>query len=180
MTKIKLFSGIVELKDKLGNPTSTGFVQAEGVHAMVVEWGTETKIVALVFDTTASNKGHLRGAAVRLQALLKLPLLFHGCHHHVGELLAKKPWHKIFSKDPALDVKMFVNIKNVWRKVDTAAPIKMVNIPDEKERKELVELFSSLLVKENIALPFTAGRQSVLRLLTPRRSAPVLCLDCRL
>ena len=134
------------MTDEEGNVTSTGFAQVEAIHLKVVEWGTETKIVALVFDTTASNSGHLRGAAVRLQALLKLPLLFLGCRHHVGELLAKNPWHKIFGKDPAPDVKMFVNIKKVWPKVDTEAPNKLVNIPDEKERKDLLELLGNLLV----------------------------------
>ena len=39
-------------------------------------------------------------------------------------------------------VKMFVNIKKVWPKIDTAAPIKLVKL-DEKEREELVELPSS-------------------------------------
>ena len=64
-------------------------------------------------------------------------------------LFRKNTWHKIFRKDPAPDVKIFVNIKKVWPSVDTAADIKLVNIPDDKGRKELVDLFRDLLVKEN-------------------------------
>ena len=60
-----LIKGIVELINEEGNATSTGFAQAEAVYMKVMEWGTEGKIVALVFDTTASNKGHIRGAAIR-------------------------------------------------------------------------------------------------------------------
>ena len=62
--------------------------------------------------------------------------------------MAKNPWHKIFGKDPAPDVRMFVNFKKVWPRVDTSAAIKKVNIP-ELERVELVELFSTLLLREN-------------------------------
>ena len=135
-----LIQGIVDLQDEDGQTTSTGFAQAEAVHKKVVEWGTENKVVCLMFDTTASNSGHLRGAAIRLQSLLKRPLIFCGCRHHVGELFGKNTWHKIFGKDPAPDVKIFVNIKKVWPSVDTAADIKLVNIPDDKGRKELVDL----------------------------------------
>ena len=139
----------MELTDQEGNATSTGFAQAEAVYMKVMEWGTSTKIVALVFDTTASNSGHLRGAAIRLQGLLKCPLIFCGCRHHVGELLGKNTYHVIFGKDPAPDVKMFLNIKKFWSMVDTAAAPRLVDIPDEKERKELIELLTNLLVKEN-------------------------------
>ena len=43
---------------------------------------------------------------------------------------------------------MFVNFKKVWPRVDTSAAIKKVSIP-ELERVELVELFSTLLLREN-------------------------------
>ena len=46
-----LILGIVELTDEEGHTISTSFAQAEAIYLKVVEWGTETKIMALVFDT---------------------------------------------------------------------------------------------------------------------------------
>ena len=99
----------------------------------------------MVFDTTASNTGKHRGTAVRLSNLLKVPLFYHGCRHHVSELLAKNPWYAIYKKDPSPDVKMFVSLKAVWDDIDHQSPIKTVKLPGSKE---LVELFSSLLKKD--------------------------------
>ena len=55
-------------------------------------WGLLHKIIGVVFDTTASNTGVHRGAAILLeQALVETrstKRLFHlGCRHHVDELL---------------------------------------------------------------------------------------------
>ena len=98
-----------------------------------------------MFDTTASNTGKHKGAAFILQKLLQSPLFYHGCRHHISELLAKNPWHAIFKKDPAPDVRMFVSLKNIWEKIDQTAPIKQVTLANGKE---LVDLFSALLEKE--------------------------------
>lgn len=115
------------------------------IHQKIQEWEVGKRITTLVFDTTASNTGKHKGAAVLLHKLLKTPLFYHGCRHHVSELLAKNPWHVIFKKDPAPDVRMFVSLKTVWEKIDQTAPIKLVTLPN---RQELVDLFAALLEKD--------------------------------
>ena len=85
---------------------------------------------------------------IRLIRLVKRALFFLACRHHISELLAKNPWEASFGKSPAPDVKMFVKIKEHWPEVDTSLEVRTVNIPSEK-RKELLNLFRSLLEKED-------------------------------
>ena len=60
---------------------------------LLKEWQIDHKIIGLLFDTTASNTGVHRGAAILLEQELTTPqydnprLLLLGCRHHVDELL---------------------------------------------------------------------------------------------
>ena len=78
---------VAKFMDEEGNPTSTGKAQADAVLGQVKAWSVEENIVALVFDTTASNTGVHRGATVRLQAALGRPVFFLACRHHMSELV---------------------------------------------------------------------------------------------
>ena len=69
------FSGIEELINEDGNPTSTGLAQAQTVFEKVKQRNCQESIVGLSYGTTASNTGKDRGAMVRLQRLLDVPLL---------------------------------------------------------------------------------------------------------
>ena len=93
--------GIPELFDENGKPSSTGFVQADTIMKHINEWRISNNIAALCCDTTASNMGKFSGAAKRLQCMLKTPLMYHGCRHHVGELLARNCWYTLFEADPS-------------------------------------------------------------------------------
>ena len=137
---------MIELTNKDGNPTSTGQAQGDAVYKQVKDWNCDSKVVALVCDTTASNTGKDRGAMVRLHRHLKVPLLYLACCHHTSELLAKNPWEASFGKSPAPDVKIFLKIKEHWNEIDTSLEIRTVKIPSEK-REELLELFNCLLEK---------------------------------
>ena len=52
---------VAKLLDENDNPTSTGEAQAEAVLEQLKVWTAEDDIVALVYDTTASNSGVNRG-----------------------------------------------------------------------------------------------------------------------
>ena len=64
------FSGIEELTNEDGNPTSTGLAQAQTVFEKVKQRNCQDSIVGLSYVTTASNTGKDRGAMVRFQRLL--------------------------------------------------------------------------------------------------------------
>ena len=54
---------------------------------LIEEWNCSENIVNMVFDTTASNTGHLTAACVCIQEQLGRALLWSGCRHHVGEVV---------------------------------------------------------------------------------------------
>ena len=127
-------------------PTSTGLAQGEAVYEQLKVWDCESRVVGLICDTTSSNTGKDKGAMVRLNRLLKVPLFYLACRHHISELLAKNPYEASFGKSAAPDVKMFLKIKQIWPEVDTSLQVRTVKIPEEK-KVELIQLFTSLLEK---------------------------------
>ena len=68
----------------------TGEAQADEVFESLQEWNVDKLIVGMCFDTTASNTGWLRGAAVRIESKLKRPLMWLPCRHHIAELFLGK------------------------------------------------------------------------------------------
>ena len=114
---------VSKLMDEDGNPTSTGEAQAWAVQVEIKAWGLENAIVAVVFDTTASNTGKYRGATVRLQQFLGRPVFFLACRHHVSELIAKACWYCIFEADLSPDCKFFVDIKKDWANIDSCSEV---------------------------------------------------------
>jgi len=141
-------SGIVHLTDESGKPTSTGFAQADAVYKQLVEWDLIKEIKCLVFDTTASNSGYLQGAAIRLQNLLKVPIFYLACRHHVGELLVKNPWYAVMKVDLGPENAMFRKFNEIWSDIDKEAQIKLLDV-DEDLKKELICFYTDILVKES-------------------------------
>ena len=61
-------------------------VQYLSKYGLADESLTGIKVIGMGFDTTASNTGHLNGAAALLENELKKALIWFGCRHHVAEL----------------------------------------------------------------------------------------------
>ena len=139
---------VIELTDEDGNPTSTGLAQAEAVIAKVSEWGAADNIVAVNFDTTASNTGPHSGAVTRVNNFLNRPVLWLACRHHVFDLLAKNTFNTIVGYDPSPDVLMFKRMKEVFPKIDTSGPFLIFD--DLANKEELIELFTNILTKKNV------------------------------
>ena len=107
------FSGIEELINEDGNPTSTGLAQAQTVFEKVKQRNCQDSIVGLSHGTTASNTGKDRGAMVGTQRLLDVPLFYQGCRHHIAELLAKtqvSDFHDLYLKGLIKILSFFYNI----------------------------------------------------------------------
>ena len=122
--------GVPTLCDQNGRPTSSGLAQSEAVLALVEEFELKDKLVVLVFDTTASNTGRNRGAAIRLQQSLRKPLLMFGCRHHFAELIAKAAWYALFQEDLGPENSLFQEFKARWDKLEpsSAAPEKLLSL----------------------------------------------------
>jgi hypothetical protein len=85
----------------------------------------DQNIVAVAFDTTASNSGRHRGATVRLQQDLARPVFFLACRHHVSELIVKACWYCLFEEDLCPDCKFFAMIREDWDSFDTTSGVEI-------------------------------------------------------
>lgn len=66
--------------------SSTGAEIADSVYKLLIDWNVADAIAGASFDTTASNSGRLRGAAVLLEQKLGRSLLYLPCRHHICEI----------------------------------------------------------------------------------------------
>jgi hypothetical protein len=86
----------------------SGEAQAIGVFDLLKKWKLEDDIIGMSFDTTSSNTGPYKGAAVLLERYLGRKLLNLACRHHVYELLVEATFTVFFGKTTSPEVSMFV------------------------------------------------------------------------
>lgn len=75
-------------------PSGTGDAQAAAVIRCLEEWGVTDRVVALCFDTTASNTGRHSGACILIERALEKDLLYMACRHHMMELVIGAAFEK--------------------------------------------------------------------------------------
>ena len=98
--------------------SSTGEDQAAEVFRCLQEWSLEDTVRAMCFDTTASNTGRKRGAAIKLEQKLGKKLLYLACRHHIQELSAKAVWTHLFGSDHSPETTLFKDFQSVWSKIN--------------------------------------------------------------
>lgn len=111
-------SGISQL---LGVPkiaSSRGEAQATAVADLITEWGLVDCIVAMCFDTTASNTGHTSGACVLLEQKLEKRLLHLACRHHILELILAGVFKESLELMSGPDVAIFKRFQQAWSSLD--------------------------------------------------------------
>lgn len=108
--------GVPSLRD------STGKSQADASYDLLDVWELTTNIVALVFDTTASNSGVHKGAATLLEQRLGKKLFYLACRHHILELLVGAVWKLLFGPTLGPDNKLFAELKFKWDSLDKQMP----------------------------------------------------------
>ncbi|KZS10514.1 Cc8K15.2-like protein [Daphnia magna] len=105
----------------LGIPSSessTGRNQMKAVVSLVEKWSLTECIVALVYDTTASNSGKWIGAAILIEKKLNRAVLRCECRHHVAELHIKHTFKVVFGENKAPTIKLFQRLKEDFDNVD--------------------------------------------------------------
>ena len=98
--------------EKAGNLISAATVN------LLTEWKCADSVIGMVFDTTATNTGHITGGCVAIQRDLNRPLLWLACRHHVGEVLLEQVWSDLkieTSKSP--EVTVFSRFKANWGRI---------------------------------------------------------------
>ena len=129
--------------------SSSGESQFEAVKEQVLLWDIKDQIRSMTYDTTGSNTGANKGCCARLEAWLGRPVMWYGCRHHIGELMAKAAWYTLFEQDLAPTVGIFTYIKSSWDQVDQGRPIKVL----ERElynKEEALEFYRMVLQKRSV------------------------------
>lgn len=79
-------------------PDSTGASQYDAVSALLNDWDVKDEVIALVFDTTASNTGRIKGCATWIEKYLLRAVLWFACRHHVFEIHIQHVAEEIIGK----------------------------------------------------------------------------------
>ena len=77
-----------------------------------------TTIVGLVFDTTNTNSGWIRGIAVQVEERLGRPLMRLACRHHVAELICGAACKEVFGETESPNEPCFVAFCKEWESLD--------------------------------------------------------------
>ncbi|KZS02306.1 Uncharacterized protein APZ42_000705 [Daphnia magna] len=118
-----LISGKPDLENPklLGIPVianSTGEAQHNAVIDLLREWKVFDKVVGLVFDTTASNTGRLKGSATSIEKTLGRAVLWFACRHHVYEIHVKHVSDSVMGKRNSPSEALFVRFQKDWKDFD--------------------------------------------------------------
>ena len=129
---------------------SSGQKQAEEVLRALNEWKVEKNVVAMCFDTTASNTGWINGAATHieksLEEITKRPLLWLPCRYHIHELFLTAAWETLFGKDMAPYYQDFKQFQKLYPSLDKKK-VEELKIKQwmKPQRNHVVELCQVLL-----------------------------------
>jgi hypothetical protein len=99
-------------------PVGTGDAQAKATHELLSLWEVSDNVVAMGFDTTATNTGHKKGACIILEKLLGRKLLHLPCRHHIHEIIISEVFRVLFGASTGPTISLFERFKKFWRNVD--------------------------------------------------------------
>ena len=126
--------------------SSSGEAQFEAVKEEVLIWDIKDHIRSMTYDTTGSNTGVSKGCCTRLEEWLERPVMWYGCRHHIGELMAKAAWYTLFEEDLQPKVGVFEYIKDSWDQIDQGMSIKTLQ-GKLINKEEAVQFYKEVLQK---------------------------------
>ena len=96
-------------------PDGGAKTQTNAIISLLEENNYINSICAMCFDSTKVNTGIKGGTCVQIESLLKRPLLFLACRHHILELVLRAAYEcKMGSETNSPNVKLFSEFRNVW------------------------------------------------------------------
>lgn len=108
---VEQLQGVLELED------GSGFAFADAVYKMMGKCNQLDKVECCCFDTTSTNTGCWQGAAVRLEQLINMSLLYLPCRHHIAEVILRAVFELKVKGDPSifyLDTKQTTLVTGGW------------------------------------------------------------------
>ena len=117
---------------------AVGAIVAHCTADLLQKWGCSDNVVAMAFDTTAANTGHLTAACVAIQDELQRALLWLGCRYHVGEVILGHVFSALkleVSKSPC--IAMFERFRTHFDVLDRKA-LQIFSEPEEPEARAVL------------------------------------------
>ena len=93
-------------------PDATGQTQSKATFNVLQEWQIHSNVVALVFDTTASNSEWINGACKHLELLLNQRFLWCACRHHIFERILCTVFQELFGASNSPDNELARNFRD--------------------------------------------------------------------
>ena len=103
-------------------PNGTGQAAADAIMTSLEDWGIKEQVVALSFDTTASNTALAAGACTIVEQRLGHEVLHLACRHHIYELVCSKAFSTCFGPSSGPEIQLFKRFKGNWAELDKTAP----------------------------------------------------------
>ena len=94
--------------------SSKGVDQLAVVMELIKEWGIEEYIMAISFDTTASNTGVNSGAITLVEKEIDMACLWSACQRHIHELHIKHAAESVFGPTSGPADKLFQKLRQIW------------------------------------------------------------------
>lgn len=98
-------------------PSNSGKDQKKVVMEKLEEWGIESYICGLGFDTTSDNTGRKNGAVVLIEKALGRPILWLACPHHFYEVHVKKAARFFLGETTNPEETTYKRLKDDWNKI---------------------------------------------------------------
>lgn len=136
---------------------SKGKTQADATYDLLEGWDLSDRVVALVFDTTASNSGVHKGAAKLIEERLGRKLLYLACRHHILEVVVGAVWRLLFGSIHGPENKLFDNFKQAWKEIDKELPVQTLSVKVpwllQVRNRVVKELFALLSNEDSAVFP---------------------------
>lgn len=110
-----------DIEQILGVPqleSGTGRNICDAVYQLLNDWNIASRIQAMSFDTTASNTGPIKGAAVLLELLMERDIMYLPCRHHIYELVMKEVFRTKMGETTGPEVPIFKRFQDKWKSID--------------------------------------------------------------
>ncbi|GBN80863.1 hypothetical protein AVEN_14339-1 [Araneus ventricosus] len=135
------------------SPSGTGKNAAEAIYKILEEWDLLDQVIAMSFDTTSVNTGHLNGTCTVLLDKIGRGLLWLVCRHHTFELILAKVFTLCCGHSRSSENPLFKGFKKVWHGI-VRNNFKILEVtPEPVSFKETALSSLTNLLNETVKIP---------------------------
>lgn len=137
------------------------------VYSALIDWDVQEKVMAMCFDTTASNTSTSIGACAILEQQLNRQLLYFACRHHIMELLVAGAFQTtVEPTKSAPNILLFERFRSTWPQLDHDSFEPGITDPEvAKYSSETIRMELINFIKHQIENKFDGSRYDYIEFL---------------